>query len=103
MLLLLLAAACHCSLPTPDPSTDPAMATHLQKMWDGCVSYCQPSLLSIYSIIRYNKALAFRREQLPEMDTRADTDVIVFNDRTFEDHIIDFDAILIFFYGSAAA
>ena len=55
------------------------------------------------SIIRYNKALAFRREQLPEMDTRADTDVIVFNDRTFEDHIIDFDAILIFFYGSAAA
>ena len=53
------------------------------------------------SIIRYNKALAFRREQLPEMDTRADTDVIVFNDRTFEDHIIDFDAILIFFYGSA--
>ena len=49
MLLLLLAAACHCSLPTPDPSTDPAMATHLQKMWDGCVSYCQLSLLSLFS------------------------------------------------------
>ena len=26
--------------------------------------------------------------------------IIVFNDNTFDDHIIDFDAILVFFHGS---
>ena len=70
-----------CELPMPSSSTDPAMINYLQKMWDG-----------------YNRAVLFRQEQLPIMNYKQE--VIVFNDRTFDDHIIDFDAILIFFHGS---
>ena len=45
----------------------------------------------------YNKALVFRQEQLPLMEYS--DNIIVFQDKTFEDHIIDFDAILIYFHG----
>ena len=54
---------------------------HLERMWEG-----------------YNKAVLFRQEQLPVMEYR--DQAIVFKDRTFEDHIIDFDAILVYFHGS---
>ena len=69
------------SLPLPNSSSDPLVVKHLEKMWEG-----------------YHKAVLFRKEQLPAMEYR--DQAIVFNDRTFEDHIIDFDAILVFFHGT---
>ena len=60
------------------------MVKYLEKMWDG-----------------YHKALEFRQEQLPSMEY--DNEVVVFQDGTFEDHIIDFDAIMIFFHGSGCS
>ena len=65
----------------PKCSSDPATVRHLERMWEG-----------------YNKAVLFRQEQLPVMEYR--DQAIVFKDQTFEDHIIDFDAILVYFHGS---
>ena len=65
-------------------SLDPSMIQYLEKMKEG-----------------YNKALLFREEQMPVMNYQ--DEIIVFNDDTFEDHIIDFDAILIFFHGSGCS
>ena len=78
ILLIISFGRALCLLPFPNSSSDPVVVKHLEKMWEG-----------------YNKAVLFRKEQLPAMEYR--DQAIVFNDRTFEDHIIDFDAILVEF------
>ena len=81
ILLIISFGRALCLLPFPNSSSDPVVVKHLEKMWEG-----------------YNKAVLFRKEQLPAMEYR--DQAIVFNDRTFEDHIIDFDAILVYFHGT---
>ena len=81
ILLIIFFGRASCLLPFPNSSSDPTIVKHLEKMWEG-----------------YEKAILFRKEQLPAMEYR--DKAIVFNDRTFDDHIIDFDAILVYFHGT---